>query len=71
MKSEIYLTAKMTDDAHALVSINGPYDKILSLLEEEAVQIFGELKNESCPATLESFCTFFKDVTERVFSDDL
>ena len=71
MKSEFYLTAEITDDDRARVTINGPANKILALLEEEAVQLFEELKNEGCPDTLEIFCLFFKKVTERVFPDDL
>ena len=71
MKSEIYLSAKITDDDQVEVALKGPANKILVVLEEEAVQIFKELKNAGYPDTMEIFCLFFKKVTERVFPDDL
>ena len=71
MKSEPHLSATITDDGRLKVDIYGPADKLLPLLEEEAYAIFNELKDKCYPQTLEVLCLFFKNVTERVFPDDL
>lgn len=71
MKSEPCLSAKITEDGRVKVDIYGPANKLLPLLEEEAVSIFNELKDKCYPNTLEVMCLFFKNITERVFDDDL
>lgn len=71
MKIKTFMTAQVTDDDNIKVYITGPANKLLVLLEEEAVQIFKELKDEGYPDTLEVACIFFKNVAERVFNDDL
>lgn len=71
MKSEIYLSAEIQEDDQAKFTINGPANKVLVLLEEEAVAIFNSLKDAGRPDTLELMCLFFKNVAEGVFNDDL
>lgn len=71
MKSEIYLSAEILDDDQPKVNINGPVNKVLVLLEEEAVAIFNLLKKSGSPDTQELMCLFFKNVAEGVFNDDL
>lgn len=71
MKFETLMTARINDDDQLEVSINGPANDLLVLLEEEAVRLFKELKNEGYPDTQAVFRLFFKNVTERVFPDDL
>lgn len=71
MKSETRMSATITDEGCVKVDIYGPGDKLLPLLEEEAYAIFNELKEKCYPQTLEVMCLFFKNVTERVFPDDL
>lgn len=69
--SKIYLSAEIQEDVQAKVTINGPANKVLVLLEEEAVAIFNSLKDAGRPDTLEVMCLFFKNIAERVFDDDL
>ena len=71
MKSEFYMSAKIQDDGLVKVDIYGPANKLLQLLEEEACDIFKELKDQCYPDTLEVMCLFFKNIAERVFTDDL
>lgn len=70
MKIETYMTAKI-HDGRVKVEMQGPADKLLSLLTEEVVAIFKELKKEGCPDTLEVFSLFFKNVAKEVFNIDL
>ena len=69
MKSEIYLSAKITDDGRVKLDINGPGREVMELLEEEAVSIFKSFKDNGCSDTVALFCLFFKNVAEEVFKD--
>lgn len=71
MKSETRLSATITEDDSVKVDIYGHADKLLLLLEEEAVSIFNELEDKCYPNTLELMCMVFKNIAERVFNDDL
>lgn len=71
MKSEPYMSATITDEGRVKLEIHGPGNKLLVLLEEEAVSIFEELKNEGNPATMALFWLFFKNVAKEVFDIDL
>lgn len=72
MKSETYhLSAEIQEDDRVKVSINGPTNIVLVLLEKEAVAIFNSLKDSGKPDTLDVMCLFFKNVAERVYGVDL
>ena len=70
MKSEIYLSAKITD-GRVKMDINGPGSVVMVLLEEEAVSIFKSFKENGCSDTMAVFCMFFKNVAKEVFDIDL
>lgn len=71
MKSETYLSAKITDD-RVKVDINGPASEVMELLEEEAISIFKSFfKDTGYSDTMEVFCLFFKNVAKEVFNIDL
>lgn len=70
MKSETYLSAKIMN-GRVKVEMQGPADKLLSLLTEEAVGIFKELVKEGYPDTFEVFRMFFGNVAKEVFDIDL
>lgn len=71
MRSNTYLSAKIKEDEHVEVNINGPVSEVLPLLEEEAVAIFKLLDKAGSPDTLDLFCLFFKNVAKEVFDIDL
>ena len=71
MKSETHLSAKITDEGRVEVEINGTADKVLVLLENEAVFIFKELKKQGYPDGFKVFAQFFEHVTKEVFDIDL
>ena len=70
MKIETHLSAKI-QDGRVKLEMQGPADKLLSLLTEEAVGLFKELTNEGYPDTFEVFHLFFKNVAREVFDIDL
>ena len=65
------MSATITDEGRVKLEIHGPYNKLLVLLEEEAVSIFEELKNEGNQATMALFWLFYKNVAKEVFNIDL
>ena len=71
MKSETYLSAKITDDDRVKVNINGPGSDVMILLEEEAVSIFKSFKENGCSNTIALFYLFLKNVAKEVFNIDL
>ena len=71
MKSEIYLSAKITDDGRVKLDINGPASEVMELLEDEAVSIFKSFKENGYSDTMALFCRFFKNVAKEVFNIDL
>ena len=71
MKSETYLSAKITDDDRVKVDINGPARHVLELLEEEAVMLFKSFKENGCSDTMAVFCQFIRNVSKEVFDIDL
>lgn len=70
MKSETYLSAKIMN-GRVKVEMQGPADKLLSLLTEEAVGLFKELAKEGHPDTSEVFRMFYGNVAKEVFNIDL
>lgn len=70
MKSETYLSAKITD-GRVKVDINGPASEVMELLEEEAVSIFKLFKENGYSDTMALFCLFIKNVAKEVFNSDL
>lgn len=70
MKIETHLSAKI-QDGRVKIEMQGPADKLLSLLTEETVGLFKELTNEGCPDTFEVFRMFFGNVAKEVFNIDL
>ena len=70
MKSETYLSAKVTDDDRVKVDINGPASEVVELLEKEAVSIFKSFKESGYSDTMALFCLFFKNVAREVFDID-
>ena len=71
MKSEIYLSAKITDDGRVKLDINGPGREVMELLEEEAVYIFKSFKDNGYSDTMAVFSMFIKNVAKEVFDIDL
>lgn len=67
---ETYLSAKI-QDGRLKVEIQGPPDKLLSLLTEEAVDLFKELAKEGYSDTMGVFCQFVENVAKEVFDIDL
>ena len=70
MKSETYLSAKITDEGRAEVAINGTADELLALLEEEAVSIFKECEKQGHHASMALFYLFLKNVAKEVLNID-
>ena len=71
MKSKTYLSAKITDDDHVKVDINGSASEVMVLLEEEAVTIFKSFKEKGFSDTMALFCLFYMKVRKEVFDIDL
>lgn len=71
MKSENYLSAEIQEDGHVKVTINGPSNIVLLLLEEEAVAIFNSLKDASRSTTMKVMLMFFKNVAKEVLDIDI
>ena len=71
MKSETYLSAKITDEGRVEVVINGTADELLALLVEEAVSIFRECEKHGHHVSMALFYLFLKDVAKEVFNIDL
>ena len=70
MKSETYLSAKITDD-RVKVAFNGPVGEVYALLEEAAVSIFKSFKENGYSETIALFGLFYKNVAKEVFDVDL
>ena len=70
MKSETYLSAKITDD-RVKVDINGPVGEVYELLEKAAVFIFKSFKKNGYSETIALFFLFYKNVAKEVFDIDL
>ena len=71
MKSETYMSAKITDEGRAEVVINGTADKLIALLEEEAVTVYKECEKHGHHVGMALFYLFLKDVAKEVFNIDL
>lgn len=69
MKSETYLSSKITDD-RVKVDINGPASEVMELLEGEAISIFKSFKENGYSDTMALFCLFIKNVAKEVFNID-
>lgn len=71
MKSETYLSAKITDDDRFKVDVNGTADEVLALLVDLTVSIFKSFEENGCSYTMSLFRLFFKNVCKEVFDIDL
>lgn len=71
MKSETYLSAKITDEGRVEVAINGTTVELLVLLEREAVSIFEECEKHGHQDSLALLYLFVKNVAKEVLDIDL